>query len=147
MQLSELKAGLALVGLEPELVCTVVAVNAIADGAVQVFYKQPDGTLRERLLGTVDEATIALATTERPWAFDGDAAAFELACEANRIDLAFLFDPMMAVHTSNVDPRRRGHAPQCGDDMQRTSEKARQERLNPCRCNALTFRTGKRLAL
>ena len=30
--------------------------------------------------------------------------AFQLACEAKRIDLAFLFDPMMAVHTSNVEP-------------------------------------------
>ena len=29
---------------------------------------------------------------------------FKLAVEAKRIDLAFLFDPMMAVHTSNVDP-------------------------------------------
>jgi superfamily II DNA or RNA helicase len=104
MQLPELQAGLALVGLEPELVCTVVAVNVIADGAVQVFYKLPDGTFKERLLGTADEATIALATAERPWAFDGDAAAFQLACEAKRIDFAFLFDPMMAVHTSNVDP-------------------------------------------
>ena len=27
-----------------------------------------------------------------------------LTCEAKRIDLAFLFDPMMAVHTSNVEP-------------------------------------------
>jgi SNF2 family DNA or RNA helicase len=45
-----------------------------------------------------------LAVTERPFAFDGDAAAFQLACEAKRIDLAFLFDPMMAVHTSNVEP-------------------------------------------
>src|SRR5205085_7940980 len=51
-----------------------------------------------------DEASIALATIERPWAFDGDGAAFQLACEAKRIDLAFLFDPMMAVHTSNVEP-------------------------------------------
>ena len=25
-------------------------------------------------------------------------------CEAKRIDLAFLFDPMMALHTSNVEP-------------------------------------------
>ena len=104
MQLAQLKTGLALVGLEPELVCSVVAVNVIAEGAVQVFYKLPDGNLKERLLSTADEATIALATTERPWAFDGDAAAFQLACEAKRIDLAFLFDPMMAVHTSNVDP-------------------------------------------
>ncbi len=104
MKLSDLKPGLALVGLERDLVCSVVAVNIIADGAVQVFYKLPDGGLKERLLGTADEATIAPATTTRPWAFDGDPAAFQLACEAKRIDLAFLFDPMMAVHTSNVDP-------------------------------------------
>src|SRR5580698_5562767 len=105
MQLAELKAGLALVGLEPDLVCTVVAVVPIAEGAVQVFYKLPDGaTVKERLLGIADQATIAVAVTERPWAFDGDGAAFQLACEAKRIDLAFLFDPMMAVHTSNVEP-------------------------------------------
>ncbi len=104
MQLSELKPGLALVGLEPDLVCSVVAINVIAEGAVQVFYKLPDGSFKERLLGSADEATIAPATVTRPWAFDGDPAAFQLACEAKRIDLAFLFDPMMAVHTSNVDP-------------------------------------------
>jgi len=33
----------------------------------------------------------------------GDGA-IQLACEAKRIDLAFLFDPMMAVHSSNVEP-------------------------------------------
>ena len=38
------------------------------------------------------------------FSFDGDGAAFQLTCEAKRIDLAFLFDPMMAVHTSNVEP-------------------------------------------
>ena len=68
MQLAELKPGLALVGLEPDLVCTVVAVNVISAGAVQVFYKLPEGALKERLLGAADEATIAPATTEPPWA-------------------------------------------------------------------------------
>ena len=43
--------------------------------------------------------------------------------------------------------RRRGHAPQGGADMQRRSEKTRQERFNPCRCNALTFRPRIRLKL
>jgi superfamily II DNA or RNA helicase len=104
MQLAELKPGLAVVGLEPALVCTVVAVTPIAENSVQVFYKLPDGALKERLLGTADQETISLAVTERPWAFDGDGAAFQLACEAKRLDLAFLFDPMMAVHTSNVEP-------------------------------------------
>jgi superfamily II DNA or RNA helicase len=104
LSLAEIRPGLSLVGLEPDLVATVVAVVPIAASAVQIIYKTPDGTLKDRLLNTADEGTISLATTERPWAFDGDGAAFQLTCEAKRIDLAFLFDPMMAVHTSNVEP-------------------------------------------
>ncbi|WP_425618993.1 helicase-related protein [Anatilimnocola sp. NA78] len=104
MKLADLKPGLALVGLEPDRVCIIIQVTPYAHNAVQVFYKLPDGSFKERLLGPADEASISVATVERPWAFDGDAAALQLACEAKRIDLAFLFDPMMAVHTSNVDP-------------------------------------------
>lgn len=104
MNLEDLKPGMSLTGLEPELVCKVVALNPIAEGSFQVIYRTPDGGMRERLIGPADRDSIALATTERPWAFDGDAASFQLACEAKRIDLAFLFDPMMAVHTSNVMP-------------------------------------------
>jgi len=104
MRLEDLTPGNSLIGLESSVVATIVAVVPIAEGAVQVIYKTPEGTLKERLLGRTDETTIALATQERPWAFDGDGEAFQLAIEAKRIDLAFLFDPMMAVHTSNVDP-------------------------------------------
>src|SRR3954465_4055606 len=104
LKLEELKPGLPLVGLEPSVVATVAAVVPIGEGAVQVFYRTPDGTTKERLLGRCDEVNLAVATVERPWSFDGDGAAFQLAVEAKRIDLAFLFDPMMAVHTSNVDP-------------------------------------------
>ncbi len=104
MLLGELMAGQAVVGLDPNAVVTVVAVKTIAPGAVQVYYQLPDGGLRERLLTPADEPTIHVATTERPWAFDGDGGDFQLTCEAKRIDLAFLFDPMMAVHASNVEP-------------------------------------------
>src|SRR5439155_5673577 len=44
------------------------------------------------------------AEAGRPWAFDAPGAAFKLAAEAYRINLAYLFDPMMAIHTSNVEP-------------------------------------------
>lgn len=104
MRIEDIKPGSSLTGLEPSTVATVIAVVPIADGAVQVIYKTTDGTLKDRLLGRADEGNIAIATQERPWAFDGDAEAFKLAVEAKRIDLAFLFDPMMAIHTSNVDP-------------------------------------------
>ena len=81
-----------------------MATVPLGDGALQLIYRTPDGGMKERLLGSADEASISVATVERPFSFDGDGAAFQLACEAKRIDLAFLFDPMMAVHTSNVEP-------------------------------------------
>jgi len=104
MRLEELAPGNSVTGLEPSTISTIVAVVPIADGAIQVIYKTPDGVLKEGLLGRADEDNLAIALQERPWAFDGDGEAFKLAVEAKRIDLAFLFDPMMAVHTSNVDP-------------------------------------------
>lgn len=104
LTLETLKPGLSLIGIEPTAVVTVGAVMPVGADAVTVYYKLPDGTLKERLLSRADESSIAVATAERPWAFDGDGEAFKLTVEAKRIDLAFLFDPMMAVHTSNVDP-------------------------------------------
>src|ERR1700730_17766918 len=101
--LESITPGLSLTGLEPSVIGTVVAVLPIAEGAVQIIYKVPDGTLKDRLLNRADELNISVATTERPWSFDGDGEAFKLTVEAKRIALAFLFDPMMAVHTSNVD--------------------------------------------
>jgi superfamily II DNA or RNA helicase len=104
MKLESITSGLSLTGVEPALVVTVVAAVPIAEGSLQVIYKMPEGTLKERLLGRADEANVSVALIERPWAFDGNGEDFKLAVEAKRIDLAFLFDPMMAVHTSNVDP-------------------------------------------
>ena len=40
----------------------------------------------------------------RPWTFDGDPDLFRLVAEAYRIRLAALFDPLLAVHTSHLDP-------------------------------------------
>jgi SNF2 family DNA or RNA helicase len=104
MRIEDIKPGDSLQGIEPATLVTVVAVVPISTDAIQLVYKTPDGTLKDRLLGRNDEENIAHATRERPWSFDGDGDAFKLAVEAKRIDLAFLFDPMMAVHTSNVEP-------------------------------------------
>src|SRR6266403_1060370 len=104
MKIEDIKTGDSLQGIEPTALVTVIAVVPISTDAIQLVYKTPDGTLKERLLLRQDEKNIATATRERPWSFDGDGDAFKLAVEAKRIDLAFLFDPMMAVHTSNVEP-------------------------------------------
>ncbi|MFA7347046.1 MAG: helicase-related protein [Desulfurivibrionaceae bacterium] len=104
MKLENISPGLSLVGIEPAQIATVVAVVPHGEGALQIIYRIPDGAIKERLLGRADEESISTATTEHPFTFDGDGEAFKLTVEAKRIDLAFLFDPMMAVHTSNVDP-------------------------------------------
>ena len=104
IRLEDITPGIAITGLEPTDVCSIAAVVPLGDGAVQVIYKLPNGTLKDRLLNRADEASISIATSERPWSFEGNGDDFKLAVEAKRIDLAFLFDPMMAVHTSNVEP-------------------------------------------
>ena len=103
MKLEDITTGASLSGIEPSQIVAVIATLPHGDGALQLIYRTPDGAVKERLLGRLDEASIGAATVERPFSFDGDGAAFQLTCEAKRIDLAFLFDPMMAVHTSNVD--------------------------------------------
>ena len=104
IRLEEIEPGFSLTGVEPAGIVSVLAVVPISVDSIQLVYKTATGTLRDRLLGRQDEESISRATKERPWSFDGDGDAFKLAVEAKRIDLAFLFDPMMAVHTSNVDP-------------------------------------------
>ena len=52
-----------------------------------------------------DEPRLEVVTQERPWSFDGDGALSRLVSEAQRIRLAHLFDPLLAVHTSVVDPQ------------------------------------------
>ncbi len=104
MSPNHIQPGGYLSGIEPDRVVQVVAVMVLGDSAWTLIYRLPDGTIRERLLSAADFATISPATTERPWSFDGDGTAFKLAVEVKRIDLAFPFDPMMAVQTSNVDP-------------------------------------------
>lgn len=104
IRLEDIKPGLALEGLEPSRVVTVVAVVPLSADSIQVIYRPPEGGVKECNLTRMNEGGLCLATVERPWSFDGDGEAFKLTVEAKRIDLAFLFDPMMAVHTSNVDP-------------------------------------------
>ena len=104
LKLEEITTNAALTGIEPGQVVRVVTTEPVGDNALTVYYKTSDGDLRERMLFRTDEATLALAEAGRPWAFDAPGAAFKLAAEAYRITLAHLFDPMMAVHTANVEP-------------------------------------------
>ncbi|MDR1740373.1 MAG: DEAD/DEAH box helicase [Synergistaceae bacterium] len=51
-----------------------------------------------------DEERLHLSDGGLPWSFDADASLMRLASEAYRINLAHVFDPYLAVHTSSVEP-------------------------------------------
>ena len=104
LKLEDIKKNAAISGLEPGQVVRIVTTEPIGDNALTVYYKTSDGKLLERMLFRTDEAKLSLAEAGRPWAFDAPGEDFKLAAEAWRINLAHLFDPMMAVHTSNVEP-------------------------------------------
>ena len=72
--------------------------------ALTLIYRPPSGRIAEEILYRHDEARLEVVEQGRPWSFDGDGSDYRLVCEANRIRLAHLFDPVLAVHTSLVDP-------------------------------------------
>ncbi len=104
MRLEDLQPNAAIRGLLTDAVVTVVSVQWFGSEALELTYKTPAGKVANELLYRHDEPRIELVEHGRPWSFDGDGALFRLVSEAQRIRLAHLFDPVLAVHTSVVDP-------------------------------------------
>jgi hypothetical protein len=103
-KLEDLQPQTALRGILPDAVVTVVSVQWHGEGALALIYRGPSGGVAEEILYRHDEPRLTLVEAGRPWSFDGDGALFRLVAEAHRIRLAHLFDPVLAVHTSLVDP-------------------------------------------
>ena len=104
MKLEDLQTNAAVRGILPDSLVTVVSVQWFGSEALELTYKTPTGKVANELLYRDDEQRLEIAEVGRPWSFDGDGALFRLVSEAQRIRLAHLFDPVLAVHTSEVDP-------------------------------------------
>lgn len=103
-KLEELKPNSAVRGVLPNAIVTVVSVQWFGSGAIELTYKDPSGKVANELMYRDREADLEIVEEGRPWSFDGDGSLFRLVAEAQRIHLAHLFDPVLAVHTSVVDP-------------------------------------------
>src|SRR5215470_4691595 len=102
--LEEFTPGASVKGILQDCLVTVVNTQWYGSTAVELTYKTPAGKVANELLYRHDESRIEVVELGRPWSFDGDGAAFRLVSEAHRIRLAHLFDPVLAVHTSMVEP-------------------------------------------
>ncbi len=103
-RLEDLQPTAAVRGILPEQIVTVVSVQWFGSEALELTYKGPSGRVANELLYRHDEPRLQVVEHGRPWSFDGDGHLFRLVSEAHRIRLAHLFDPVLAVHTSLVEP-------------------------------------------
>lgn len=104
LKLEDLRSNAVLRGVLPDRLVTVVHVKWFGSDVVELTYKDPDGRVGNVLLYRDEEHRLELVEQGRPWQFDGDGALFRLLMEAHRIRLAYLFDPLLAVHTSLLEP-------------------------------------------
>ena len=103
-KLEELKPGASIRGILPNSLVTVETVKWYGSDALELMFKGPTGKPDHQLLYRHDEPRLEIIESGKPWSFDGDASLFRVVSEARRIQLAYLFDPLLAVHTSLVDP-------------------------------------------
>src|SRR4051812_25719203 len=104
MKLEDLQPDAFVRGILPDGAATVVNVQWHGTDALTLVYRGPNGRVAEEILYRHDEPRLEIVEVGRPWSFDGDGALFRLVSEAHRIRLAHLFDPVLAVHTSLVEP-------------------------------------------
>src|SRR6202051_1830297 len=103
-KLEELQPNAAVRGILPDALVSLFSVQWFASDALELTYKAATGKVANELLYRHDEPRLEVVELGRPWSFDGDGHLFRLVSEAHRIRLAHLFDPVLAVHTSMVEP-------------------------------------------
>lgn len=103
-KLEDITVGSIAQGLVSNDAVEIVAVRWYGTAVLEVTYKDSKGNLGNQLIYRENEETIQVTEKHLPWSFDADGNTMRLASEAYRINLAHVFDPYLAVHTSAVEP-------------------------------------------
>lgn len=103
-RLEDLTRGASVRGILPDGPVTVVDVRWHGSTALTLTYTDRHGKPDHVLLYREREPELEVLASVQRWSFDGDGAQLRLVAEAHRIQLAHLFDPHLAVHTSLVEP-------------------------------------------
>jgi len=103
-KLEDLKSGASVKGILPNSLVTVETVKWYGSDVLELIFKGPNGKPDQQLLYRHNEPELEIVEIGKPWSFDGDGSLFRVVSEARRIQLAYLFDPLLAVHSSLVDP-------------------------------------------
>ena len=103
-RLEDLTPGTLVKGIIPDAITELISSKWHGSDVLEVVYKDTAGRVGTEILFRDRESALQVLTAGRPWSFDGDGRVFRLVSEAHRIRLAHLFDPLVAVHSSLVEP-------------------------------------------
>jgi superfamily II DNA or RNA helicase len=104
-RLDDLTKGALARGVLADRAVKVVDVEWHGSNAITLtFTDESTGKPGQELLYRDDEPRLSIEQGGRAWSMDADGSLFRLVSEAKRISLAYLFDPFLAVQTSNLDP-------------------------------------------
>lgn len=103
-RLEDITVNSVVCGIHPSAAVTVKHARMHGSDTLEVTYTDAEGRPGTQLLFRDQEHQLEVVQKTRPLSFTADGALFRLASEAQRLRLGFLFDPMIAVNTSTVEP-------------------------------------------
>jgi superfamily II DNA or RNA helicase len=103
-RLKDLQVGGILKGLISGQAVTLRHVELHSEDVAAVTYVDGEGKVEQALIYRDQEPQLELVEQSRPLSFAADGDLFRLVSEAQRLRYAFLFDPLIAVTTSAVEP-------------------------------------------
>jgi superfamily II DNA or RNA helicase len=101
---SDLTPGAVVYGLSLDGPVEILVVEPHGASAATLTWRDAHGQPGSRLVFSDDVAALRVEAAGRAWSFDADGERFLLASEARRMRLAYLFDPLLAVHASAIEP-------------------------------------------
>lgn len=98
----EIKPGARIRGVDPAGIAEVVSVAKFGPDALNLVFRV-EGRVGERLVYRGEETAFEIVDAGRAYSFNADGGLLRLASEAYRIRLAHLFDPYLAISSSQIE--------------------------------------------
>ena len=102
-RLEELQADAQVQGLVHKETVRVISAQMMGE-CCQIVFRDQQGDINTQIIFREKEADLELISEGRKWSFAGKGDLFRLVSEAERIRLAYLFDPYVAVSSSAIEP-------------------------------------------
>ena len=103
-RLEDLTDGSIVKGLESNEAVKIINVRWYGSTVIDVTYRKSNGQTGSRLVYREEEESLEIQNDNLPWSFSANGNNVKLASEAYRINLAHIFDPYLAIHTSSIEP-------------------------------------------